>query len=454
MTAPLDLDLLESQVRAALETEDIATLRDLVARIYPPDLADIIERLDDEDQQRVFSLLERQQAADVLDEASIDTARDLIGQMPAEQAADILEELDSDDAAAILTEDVPERQHELLAAMAPEEAADVRELLRYPPQSAGRLLNDQFVALRESDTVADALARLRSIVHDAAVIVYLYVLDRRDQLIGTVSLRRLLVESPHRPIIELMRPSPIAVQPETDQEEVARMVARYDLAALPIVDDDGRMLGVVTVDDVMDVLVEEGVEDVLKFGAVAQGQADETYYTTPITASVRRRIVWLLFLFVAGSITANVLRLFETELEQVVALSFFIPLLIGTGGNTGAQTVSTLIRAMALNEVRLRDVWRVLGRELLVGVILGLLLAIIAFGRAFLEVPMTSLAITVALSVMAICIWANIIGAMVPMAARRFGIDPALISAPLITTLVDASGLAIYLLIAKVLLGL
>ncbi len=148
------------------------------------------------------------------------------------------------------------------------------------------------------------------------------------------------------------------------------------------------------------------------------------------------------------------LRLFEAELEQVVALSFFIPLLIGTGGNTGAQTVSTLIRAMALNEVRLRDVWRVLARELLVGVILGFLLAIIAFGRAFLEVPMASLAITVALSVMAICIWANIIGAMVPMAARRFGIDPALISAPLITTLVDASGLAIYLLIAKALLGL
>ena len=148
------------------------------------------------------------------------------------------------------------------------------------------------------------------------------------------------------------------------------------------------------------------------------------------------------------------LRLFEAELEQVVALSFFIPLLIGTGGNTGAQTVSTLIRAMALNEVRLRDVWRVLARELLVGVILGFLLAIIAFGRAFLEVPMASLAITVALSVMAICIWANIIGAMVPMAARRFGIDPALISAPLITTLVDASGLAIYLLIARALLGL
>jgi magnesium transporter len=450
MTAPLDLDLLESQVRAALDADDIAALRDLVARIYPPDLADIIERLDDEDQQRVFSLLERQQAADVLDEASIDTARELIGQMPVEQAADILEELDSDDAAAILTEDVPERQHELLAAMAPEEAADVRELLRYPPQSAGRLLNDQFVALRESDTVADAMARLRSIVHNAAVIVYLYVLDVRDRLIGTVSLRRLLVEKPDRPVIELMRPSPIAVHPETDQEEVAR----YDLAALPVVDDDGRMLGVVTVDDVMDVLVEEGAEDVLKFGAVAQGQADETYFTTPITASVRRRIVWLLFLFVARSITANVLRLFEAELEQVVALSFFIPLLIGTGGNTGAQTVSTLIRAMALNEVRLRDVWRVLARELLVGVILGFLLAIIAFGRAFLEVPMASLAITVALSVMAICIWANIIGAMVPMAARRFGIDPALISAPLITTLVDASGLAIYLLIAKALLGL
>ncbi len=454
MTTPLDLDLLESQVRAALAADDVDALRQLVAQIYPPDLADIIDRLDDEDQVRVFSLLETEQAADVLDETSIDATRELINQLPAEQAADILEELDSDDAAAILTEDVPERQQELLAAMAPQEAADVRELLRYPPQSAGRLLNDQFVALHESHTAAEAMERLRRIVHDSAIIVYLYVLDDADRLIGTVSLRRLLVEPPERRIADLMRPAPITVHPESDQEEVARVVARYDLAAVPVVTEEGRMLGVVTVDDVIDILVEEGTEDVLKFGAVAQGQADETYFTVPVTTSVQRRIVWLLFLFVAGSITANVLEVFEAELQQVVALAFFIPLLIGTGGNTGAQTVSTLIRAMALNEVRLRDVWRVLGRELLVGFILGLLLGVIAFGRAFLEVSLPNLALTVALSVLAICVWANVIGALVPIMARRLGVDPALVSAPLITTLVDASGLTIYLLIAKILLGL
>lgn len=454
MTVPVDLELLESQVRAALAADDMVALRELVARIYPADLADIIDQLDDENQIRVFRLLEPEQAADVLDETSIDATRELIGQLPAEQAADILEELDSDDAAAILTEDVPERQQELLAAMEPQEAADVRELLRYPPQSAGRLLNDQFVAVRPDQTLAQAMERLRGIVHDSAVIVYLYVLDEQERLVATISLRRLLVEPAERLIADIMRPAPITVAPDADQEEVARVVARYDLAAVPVVDATGRMLGVVTVDDVIDILVEEGAEDVLRFGAVEQGQADETYFTVPVLTSVRRRIVWLLFLFVAGSITANVLQFFEAELREVVALSFFIPLLIGTGGNTGAQTVSTLIRAMALNEVRLRDVWRVLARELLVGVILGLLLGMIAFGRAFLEVPLSSLALTVAFSVLAICVWANVIGALVPIVARRFGVDPALVSAPLITTLVDASRLAIYLLIAKILLGL
>jgi magnesium transporter len=454
MTSLIDFDRLEAEVRSALARDDMDALRALLAAAYPPDVADIIDRLDDDDQVRVFRLLELEQAAEVLDETSVDATRELISELSTDEAAEILEELDSDDAAAILTEDVPERQQALLDAMDPEDAADVRALLRYPPQSAGRLMNDTFVAVRPGQTAAQALDELRAIVHDAAVIAYLYVLEGGGRLGGTLSLRKLLVAPPTQTVGELMRPRPLTVAPETDQEEVARIVARYDLAAVPVVHSDGRMLGVVTADDVIDILVEEGTEDVLRFGGVERGAADETYFTVPILQSVRRRIPWLLLLFVGGSITANVLGFFEGELQKLVALTFYVPLLIGTGGNTGAQTVSTLIRALALGEVRLRDIWRVLWRELAAGMALGVMLGGVALGKVLADGQVAALAATVALSVVAICTWANIIGALVPMAARRFNVDPALVSAPMITTLVDASGLAIYLLIAGALLRL
>jgi magnesium transporter len=213
------------------------------------------------------------------------------------------------------------------------------------------------------------------------------------------------------------------------------------------------MLGIVTVDDVVDVLVEENTEDVLRFGGVEVG-ADQTYFSVPIVKRIRQRIVWLLLLFLAGTLTSGVVRLFEDELAELIVLSSFIPLLIGTGGNTGAQTVSTVIRGLALGEIRLRDSWRVLTRELGNGLLLGLLLGTIAFVWVYLWGHGAALACVVGLSIVAICTWANTIGSVVPLVARKAGIDPATVSAPLITTLVDATGLAIYLLIAKTLLGL
>jgi magnesium transporter len=214
------------------------------------------------------------------------------------------------------------------------------------------------------------------------------------------------------------------------------------------------MLGIVTVDDVIDVLVAETTEDVLRFGAVEGGIIDEPYFKVPIFRVIRKRVGWLLLLFLAETFTGSVLRIFEDELARVVALSFFIPLLIGTGGNTGAQTVSTLIRGLALGEIQLRDTWRVIVRELGSGLLLGLLLGVVAFGRALLWGSTIRLSLVVGLTIIAICTWANTIGSLIPLVAQKVGIDPAVVSAPLITTLVDATGLAIYLLIAKALLGL
>ena len=257
-----------------------------------------------------------------------------------------------------------------------------------------------------------------------------------------------------RPIVEVMQRRPITVNALDDQEAVAQKIGKYNLLAVPVLEKDGTVVGFVTVDDVIDVLIEEGTEDILRMAAVEPGALDKPYFHNPILRVVRKRIGWLLLLFVAETFTATVIRYYESELAAVVALSFFIPLLIGTGGNAGSQTVTTIIRSIALGEIHLRDAGRVLGRELGTGIIIGLLIGGVAFGRALLWGAHTPLALTVSLTVLAICCWSTTVGSLIPIAAKRFGVDPAVRSAPLITTLVDATGLVIYFSIAKVILHL
>ncbi|MGQ9888383.1 MAG: magnesium transporter [Aggregatilineales bacterium] len=283
----------------------------------------------------------------------------------------------------------------------------------------------------------------------------LYVLNGGNQLVGVVSLREVVTSSPERRISEIMETDVITATPETDQEEVARMIARYDFLAMPIVANDCRMLGIVTVDDAIDVLAEEHTEDMLRLGAVSDGGTfDQPYFTTRIQSVLRRRLPWLLLLFGAGTLTGSVMQHFEVELERVVALTFFIPLLIGMGGNTGAQTVSTIIRGIAVHDIRFRDIGRVVGRELLSGLMLGVILGVVGFAYAYVWIGQSNIALVVGLGFLAISTWANTIGALIPLLAFRAGVDPALVSAPLISTLVDATGLFIYLTIAGILLGL
>jgi magnesium transporter len=449
------VEALEQRVRHVLADNDLDGLRVLLSGRHPSDIADVIDRLDDEDKVKVFRLLTHRQAADVLDETSSDATRELLENLPEAEVGDLLDSLPMDDVAEILAEDVPERQQELLAAMEPRDAAEVRTLLAFPPKSAGRLMTDKFVRVRPEMTAAETFAYLRLIDPEIESLADLFVLSQDQHLLGVVSLRAVISAPPERQLREIMNTDVVTVAPTTDQEEVARVVSRYDVLALPVVASEGRMIGIVTVDDVIDVLVSEGTEDVLRFGGIEGGpELDQPYFSVPLTRVVRRRVGWLLLLFLAETFTGSVLRLFEGELSRVVALSFFIPLLIGTGGNTGAQTVSTLIRGLALGEIRLRDTWKVIARELLGGLLLGLILGLVAFGRALLWGSSYTLAAVVGLTIIAICTWANTIGSLIPLIAQKLKIDPAVVSAPLITTLVDATGLAIYLLIAKVLLGL
>jgi magnesium transporter len=446
---------LEKQVRSALKANTLEALRGRLAKEHPANIAAVLDRLNHRQRHQAFALLLPGQAAKVLDELSTQATQQLLDTMPVDRIGALLNLMPMDEAAEILIEDVPGRKEELLAAMLPGEAAEVRRLMQYPPKSAGHMMTERFARVRPAMTAGETLNQLREIDREVETVTDLYILNPEDQLIGVVSLREVVTADPGRRLEEIMSSHLVTVAPETDQEEVAHLVSHYDFLALPVVTPDRRMLGIIPVDDVIDVLVSEATEDILRFGGLEGGGAiDQPYFTVPLPVVVRKRIGWLLLLFLAETLTGSVLRLFESELARVVALSFFIPLLIGTGGNTGAQTVSTLIRGLALGDVQWRDIWRVIRREILSGLMIGLLLGAVAFGRTMLWGNGINIALVVALTIVAICTWANTIGALIPLIAYRVKIDPAVVSAPLITTLVDATGLAIYLLIAKSILGL
>lgn len=448
------LDSLEQQVRTAVHHNDLAAVTDLLREQHPADVADILDRLPHHERLLVFEHLTPSQAADVLSETDYAATRDLLRTLDPERTRDLLQQIAVDDVVEILGEDVPGERQRLLEVLEPHTQQTIRAMLAYPPRSAGRLMNAAFIAVAGELTAAAVLHKIAQVSDDVETINDLYVCDEQRHLEGVVRLRAVLAAAPDTPLAALLAERLITVTPETDQEEVARLVSQYDLLSIPVVDDAQRLLGIITVDDVVDVLVQEGNEDVLRLGAVQSGATDETYFGVPIARSIQRRIGWLLLLFLTSVLTVNVLEIFEDVLAQEVALSFFIPLLIGTGGNTGAQSVSTLVRSLAMGDVRMRDMWRVIEREVIVGLLLGILLGVAGFGLALVLGNTTEIALVIGLTIIAICTWSNVMGSIVPIIAQRFGLDPALVSAPLITTLVDATGLAIYMLIAQWILQL
>ncbi|MBW3622303.1 MAG: magnesium transporter [Armatimonadetes bacterium] len=429
---------------------------------HPADIAEAMESLARPDALAVFEIVDDERAGDVLDELDPDMVRYLVGQASPERIADLLDRLPMDDAAEVVAEADPEQKSLLLSRLnerAPADAEEVRELLSYKEGTAGRLMTDKFVRLSARLTVEEAFTAIRHADPDVETLTDLYVVDpvqegnrREERLIGVLSLRDLVRAAPDRGIDEVMARDLITVSVDTDQEDVARLIEKYDCLALPVLDRNGYLAGIITVDDVVDILLEEDTEDYLRLGAVESNE--RPYLSMGVMGTVRQRFGWLLLLFVAETATGFVLRHFEDEISRAVALSFFVPLLIGTGGNAGAQTVTTITRALALGELRYKDGLRVLWRETRTGMLLGGMLATVGFIRALLWGTGTQLALVVALSMVVIVIWANTVGSLLPIFAKRLGFDPAVMSAPFITTLVDATGLFFYFSIARVLLNL
>lgn len=447
---PVILDDILARLRTALEKDDVDAATAIIAAMHPSDQADVFSELDDEHQITLLPELEPGDSADILEKMDEADAAEIVAGLEPEQIAAIVDEMEPDEAADLLGDLEPAQAQAVLDAL--EDPDEIRPLLLHPDDSAGGLMTSEFLALRRRMTAAEALQAFRLWHPDVETVYYLFVVDAHNILSGVVNLRQLIVAPPTTPLTEIMNPEVISVTQGTDQEECARLMSRYDLLALPVVDADKKLLGVVTIDDVVDVLVEEATEDIQRMGGAEP--LDRSYLETSVAVVTRKRISWLLMLFLTESLTGTVLRHFEGELEEAVALAFFVPLLIGTGGNAGSQTTSTIIRALAVGDMDLGDGLRALWHEMRVGLLLGVGMALIAYARALTWGTGTDLALTVSAAILSIVLWANTLGSLLPLLATKLRIDPTVVSGPVMSTLVDATGLFIYFTIARWIMGL
>jgi len=439
-----------AQVQQALEKDDLNQAILILQSLRTEDQAEVFDDLDEEDQVSLLPNFSRDVSADILEYIEDEDAARLVSNLSSELVVPIVNEMEPDEIADLLGDIQPQQAQEILSRL--DHPEEVTPLLLHPDESAGGLMTSEYLALRRGMLVRDGLNAVRSWGSDKRTLYYLYIVDEQDRLCGVTDLQKLIGEKDNTSLGDIMDTDIISVNADTDQEECSDLMSRYDLIALPVVTDPGTLLGVITVDDVLDVLVEEATEDIQKMGGAQP--LGVPYLLTKTTSVFQKRIFWLLLLFLTASLTGYVMRMFEQELQTMVALTFFIPLLIGTGGNAGSQTTNTIIRSLAVGDMEVKDALRALWHESKVSLLLGGTLALAAFIRAITWDPSTSLALTVALAILTIVIWANLLGALLPILAMKLKIDPTVVSGPVMSTLVDATGLFIYFSIAKVMMGI
>lgn len=429
---------------------DAARLRALIDGSDLPAVVDELERLSPAHRALAFRLVPRDRSTRVLQMLEPVVQAELLGGLRPAEAQRLIAGLEPDDRARTLAGLPPEVAHDLLARLPSREQEITRAVLAHEPETVGRWTTPRAVSARADAAVGDVLAVVRADAGEAETVYVVPVTDEDDRVVGVVSLRRLLATPPDVPVSAVMR-DPISVHATDDQEDAARVVRDHGALAVPVLDADDRLLGMFTVDDAMRVLQIEEEEDSAR--SVGMERLAKPYLSTSVLALARTRVAWLLVLIVAATLTVNVLDFFEASLEQVVALALFIPLLIGTGGNVGAQAASTMIRAIAIDDVRFADLPRVIGKELVTGVLLGAALAVFAFVPAWYFTDL-QVAEVISLTLVVVCGLAATAGGLIPLVAKKVGVDPAVVSAPFITTFVDATGLIVYFLIAGAVLGL
>jgi magnesium transporter len=441
--------------------EDPEGIRPHLDELPDADTADVLNRLNLAESAAVLRLLPVARATRVCDQPTLRRRGCIFEQLPPDFAAQVLEQLAADQRTDVIKEMSPHEQRRLLPKLPTAVQTEVQQLLRYPDHTAGGIMTTEFVRLDPSMTVGQALKHIRAVARDKETIYACYVLEPgTGQLLGAVSLRDLVMAELDQPVIDVMHRKPITVKVDEDQEAVAYKIGKYNLLAVPVLEQDGRVVGFVTVDDVIDVMTEEQTEDILRMGAVEPGALDLPYMSTPFLTLVKKRGTWLVILFLGEMLTATAMGYFEEEIAHAVVLALFVPLIISSGGNSGSQATTLIIRALALREVSLRDWWKVMRREVYSGLALGAVLGTIGFLRIAVWTLFTNIygehwaliGLTVGLSLVGIVMWGTLSGSMLPFILKRFGADPATSSAPFVATLVDVTGLVIYFTVALVVL--
>ena len=440
-------------IQELLGKKQYTKLRQFVAELNEADIADCLEELDEADMIKVFRLLPKDLAADAFSYFEVENQQMLIHSMSDKEASDMIDNLMADDAVDLLEEMPANMVKRLLAGASPETRRDINNLLRYPEDSAGSIMTVEFVDFKESNTVLQAIEKIRRVGLDSETINVCYVLDARRELVGTVDLRKLLLSEGEDFIGDIMNENVISVNTLMDQEQVAEQFKKYDFTAMPVVDNENRLVGIITVDDIMDIMVEETTEDMEKMAAIVPG--DKPYMRSSVWEIFKQRFPWLLLLMFSATFTGAIISSFEEALSTYSALIAFIPMLMNTGGNAGGQASVTVIRGLSLGEIEYRDVPKVMWKEIRVAVGCGVCLSVANFVKLLLfdKVGVT-VALVVCITLLIAVLLAMVIGCLLPVGAKRLGFDPAVMASPFITTIVDALSLMVYFKVATILLGI
>jgi magnesium transporter len=436
-------------------------IQEHLAELPEPDVADLLNHLTLAEAATVIALLPVPRAGKVCNQPTLRRRSVLFEQLDPALAAQLLEHLAADQRRVVLKRMSPHERHRMLPMLPAAIRSEAEQLLRYPDRTAGGIMTTEFIRLNPRMTVGQALKHIRAVARDRETIYACYVLDPSNgHLLGAVSLRDLVMADLAAPVTEIMQVKPITVHVGEGRKSVAQKIGKYNLLAVPVLEDDGRVVGFVTVDDVIDVIIEEQTDTVMRMGAVEPGAPDLPYMATPFRTMIKRRATWLVVLFLSEMLTATAMGFFEGEIAKAVVLALFVPLIISSGGNCGSQAATLVIRALALGEVNLRDWWRIMRREVYSGLTLGAILGSIGFLRIFVWTFFTNvygphwfkIGLTVGVSLVGIVLWGTLSGSMLPLLLKRLGLDPATSSAPFVATLVDVTGLVIYFTVALVIL--
>ncbi len=439
------------QTIVLLRQQRLDELRTLLTDLHPADLAEVLRELEEEQRTAVVQLLAGATAAEAISELELEEQADLVTALPPAQAKAILDEMSADDVADLFAELKPEQAGALLDLMAHEEATDVRELMGFEEDSAGGIMTTEFVAIHAHRTAAEAIEQLRREAPSAETAYYVYVVDARERLVGVLSLRELIVAPPETEVRSIMRTNPVAVHVSEDQEEVARVVQKYNLLAVPVVDDQQILRGIVTVDDVIDVIEEEATEDLYRAGGVSEVE-QEIDIEGAIWPSIKARLPWLLGLLFLSLLSGKVIETFTPLMDRVSALAVFITTMAGGAGNAATQALTVMVRRLATGEVERDRLVRVVWREARIGLAIGLFCGVVLGIAATLWHGSPWIGVIIGLSITVNLMLAKAAGSLVPVLIQRIGLDPAVASGPFIATITDTTSMLVYFSIAALVL--